>query len=151
MDDEQRKYFGELLSTMEGVASDARAAASTSRETAATVRKLDARVGVVEGQVAVLHTHVFGKPPTSEPPAPMRPIAESVNEHGGEIATLTGQVLAVAARVETIVAETEKQKKKLGLEPESKALALIRNANTKDIVKVLTLIAAIIAAWKGIK
>ncbi len=107
MDDELRKHFADLMATMEGVASDARAAASTSRETAATVRKLDSRVGVVEGQVQVLHKHVFGSEPP--PPSPMRPIAESVGDHEGDLATLAGQMIAAHAKIDRVEEKTDRQ------------------------------------------
>ncbi len=107
MDDEQRKYFADLMATMEGVASDARAAASTSRETQATVRKLDARIGAVEGNVAVLQKHVFGSDPPPAPP--VRPLSESVSEHGGDIAHLSGQIIAARAELTEVKQQNQEQ------------------------------------------
>lgn len=107
MDDEQRKYFADLMATMEGVASDARAAASTSRETANAVRKLDGRVAAVEGSVAVLQKHVFGSDPPPSPPT--RPMAESIGEHDGEIAHLSGQVIAARAELAEVKQQNAEQ------------------------------------------
>jgi hypothetical protein len=114
MDDEQRQYFATLMGTMEGVASDARSAASTSRETAAGLRRMDQRVGIIEGHVTVMHTHLFGKPPTSDPPPATRPLAESVTEHDGNIAQLTGQVIALTAKVEKVDEKQDTQIELLG-------------------------------------
>lgn len=99
MDDEQRKYFAELMATMEGVASDARAAASTSRETAATVRKLDSRVGILE-------RHVFGSEP---PPDQGDPVVRTLTDHDNNIATLTGQIIATRAELKDVKAQNEEQ------------------------------------------
>lgn len=116
MDDEQRKYFATLMASMEGVAADSRSAASTSREAAQAVRNmeqavrsLDQRVSVTEKHVSVLHSHVFGKPPTSQPPGPMRPVAESIGEHDGEIAALGGQMIAARSEIAAVKAQNEVQ------------------------------------------
>lgn len=133
MDDEQRKYFADMMATMEGVASDARAAASTSRETQATVRKLDARVGNVEGAVTVLQKHVFGSDPPPSPP--VRPLAESVGDHEGEIATLEGQVIAARAEIKTAVEKIDA----LAARPETAqvVIAAMKDAAEKPAVQRL--------------
>ncbi len=133
MDDELRKHFADLMATMEGVASDARAAASTSRETAATVRKLDSRV-------IVLEKHVFGSDP---PPPPTRPMAESLTEHDGDIAQLAGQLIAVRA-------ELSEQSRKMNIGATG-IKALIHNTTLQDVAKLVTLAAAVYAAWHGAK
>lgn len=134
MDDELRKHFADLMATMEGVASDARAAASTSRETAATVRKLDGRVGVLE-------RHVFGSEPPPSPP--LRPMSESVSEQAGDIAELSGQLIAVKA-------EIDKQSKKMAIDATG-LWALVHNTKVQDVVKLATLAAAAYAAFKGLR
>ncbi len=134
MDDELRKHFADLMSSMEGVASDARAAASTSRETASVVRKLD-------GRVTVLEKHVFGSDPP--PPPPARPMAESIGEHDGDIAEVRGELIAVRA-------ELEKQSSKMNIDAKG-FWAFVHNTKLQDVAKLVTLLAAAVAAWKGLK
>lgn len=141
MDDEQRKYFAEMMGMMEGVSSDARAAASTSRETAATVRKLDSRIGAVEGNVAVLQKHVFGSTPPPAPPT--RPMAASIGEHDGDIAEVKGQLMAVQS-------ELEKQSKKMNVDVRG-FWRFVHDTKVQDVAKLATLAAALYAALHGVK
>ena len=148
MDDENRQAFAALMREIHGVSADVRANTALTADLNRTVGQVVVEQREIRGEVKVLQKAVFGSEP---PPAPVRPLAHSVGEHDGDIATLTGQVLAIASKVEGIAAETEKQTAKLGLEPQSGFMQLVRNANTKDVIKILTLVAAIIAAWKGLK
>ncbi len=145
MDDEQRKYFADLMASNAGIAADSRAAAASSHEALQVARRVEGRVGIVEGQIVVLNRHVFGsKPP---PPPPVRPMTHSVTEHDGDIAEVKGELLAVRA-------ELAEQSKKMGLTA-SKFWSVIHNTKVQDVAKLITLvvssIAAVIAAWKGLK
>ncbi len=146
--DGQRQANAALSSQISVVATDLRANTSLTADLSRKISDVAYEQKAQAGRIGVIEKVVFGSDP---PPAPTRPMAHSVNEHDGEIAHLAGQIIAVAAKVDGIAAETEKQTAKLGLEPRSSFLTFVRNANTKDVIKVLTLVAAIIAAWKGLR
>jgi hypothetical protein len=148
MDDDLRNAFATLSAQISVVDSGLRANTALTAELTRGVADVRTEQREIRGEVKVLQKAVFGSEP---PPAPARPLAHSVGAHDGDIAQLTGQLLAVASKVEAIEAKTDKQTEKLGLEPEHWLLKAVRNANTKDVIKVLTMIAAIIAAWRGIK
>jgi hypothetical protein len=148
MDDDLRNAFATLSAQISTVNTDLRANTSLTAELSRKVSEVALEQTQIRGEVKVLQKAVFGSEP---PPAPVRPLAHSVGEHDGDIATLTGQVLAIAAKVDSIAAETVKQTSKLGLEPASGVLTFVRNANTKDVIKILTLLAALFAAWKGLR
>jgi hypothetical protein len=57
---------------------------------------------------------------------------------------------AKAADIDEVKAETFRQSDKLGFDAGG-FWAFIRKAEMKDVIKLMTLIAAIIAAWKGLK
>jgi hypothetical protein len=141
MDDDQRNYFATISAQLSGVADDSRAAADNSREALAVSRRVEGRVGVVEGQIVVLNRHVFGSKPPPAPP--MRPIAHSIGEHDGDIAEVKGELLAVRA-------ELAEQSKKMGIGA-TKVWAFVHSTKVQDVAKLATLVAAAIAAWKGLK
>jgi hypothetical protein len=149
MDDDLRNAFATLSAQISVVATDLRANTSLTADLSRKVSDVATEQQAQAGRIHVIERNIFGSNPPPAPP--MRPLAHSIGEHDGDIASLTGQLIAVASKVEAIEAKTDKQTEKLGLEPKSGTLAFIRNANTKDVVKILTMIAAIIAAWKGIR
>jgi hypothetical protein len=124
MDDEQRKYFADMMATMHGVSADARASAAASYEALQVARRVESRVAVVEGNVQILQKHVFGSDPPPSPP--MRPMAESIGEHDGDIAQLAGQVIAVNAKVEQLTQMQEKQTAILARLDKSAANPMVR-------------------------
>jgi hypothetical protein len=95
MDPELRDAFASLNSTLSDVAKDARDASARTRETSAAVEKLAARVEHIEGAV-------FGSGP---PPAPGKPLAARVSNGEGNVAELTGRLMALQA----VVADVQRQ------------------------------------------
>jgi hypothetical protein len=140
MEDDLRNAFATLSAQISTVNTDLRANTALTAELSRSVADARAEVRHVAGRVGVIEKHVFGSDP---PPPPAEPIIRQVSEHDGDIATATGRILAVESKVDQLT-------KKLGVDKEG-WLAVFRNANTKDLVKILTMIAALIAAWKGLK
>src|SRR5688500_14949665 len=142
MDDDLRNAFATLSAQISVVATDLRANTALTADLTRGVAEVRTEQKAQAGRIVVIEKAVFGSEP---PPAPMRPMAESVNEHEGEIATLAGQVIAARAEI----AEVKKHTDKLGLDA-SGFWAFVRKAEMKDVIKLATLIAAIVAAAKGL-
>ena len=141
MEDDLRNAFATLSAQISTVNTDLRANTALTAELTRSVADVRTEQRSQAGRIGVIEKHVFGSDP---PPSPQEPIVKQVSEHDGDIATVTGRVLAVESKVDTLT-------QKLGVDRDSGALAVFRNANTKDLIKLLTLIAAIVAAWKGLK
>lgn len=142
MDDDLRNAFATLSAQISVVNTDLRANTSLTADLTRAVADVRTEQKEIRGEVQVLQKAVFGSEP---PPAPMRPMAASIGEHEGEIATLEGQVIAARAEI----AEVKKQTDKLGLDA-SGFWAFVRKAEMKDVIKLVTLIAALVAAAKGL-
>jgi ElaB/YqjD/DUF883 family membrane-anchored ribosome-binding protein len=94
MDDELRNAFATLSAQMSDVGSDARKAAEMSRETAHEMVKLSRKVDGLEADVGQLKVAVFGSSP---PPSPSPPVTKRVSQAEGDLAELSGQIIAVKA------------------------------------------------------
>lgn len=132
MESELREAFATLSAQMADIGRDAKAAAELARETAHKVERLEGAV--------------FG----SKPPPPLKPemngtrpsVVGRVSNAEGDVAELTGRVLAVEA-------ELKKQSAAMGIDRESGFVAWLRKADTKDVIRIVTLIAAIVASVIG--
>jgi hypothetical protein len=142
VDDDLRNAFATLSAQISTVNTDLRANTALTAELTRSVADVRAEQHAQAGRIGVIEKHVFGSDPP--PPPAEEPIVKQVSEHDGDIATVTGRVLAVESKVDSLT-------QKLGVDKDSGFFAVFRNANTKDLVKILTLIAAIVAAWKGLK
>jgi len=135
MEPELREAFATLSAQMADVGRDARSAAELARETAAKVERLEGEVFGSE-RPPVLKSETNGTRPT---------VMGRVSSAEGDVAELTGRLLAVES-------ELKKQSGAMGIDREG-LMGWIRKADVKDVIRVLTLVAAIattiVGIWRG--
>lgn len=144
MDDDLRNAFATLSAQISTVNTDLRANTALTAELTRGVAEVRTEQKVQAGRIGVIEKAVFGSEPPPAPPA--EPLTRQVTEHDGDIAQLSGQIIAARAEIADVKNATDK----LGLDAAG-FWAFVRKAEVKDIVKLLTLVAAAIAAWKGLK
>lgn len=106
MDDDLRNAFATLSAQISVVNTDLRANTSLTADLTRAVADVRTEQKQIRGEVQVLQKAVFGSDP---PPAPMRPMATSIGEHDGEIASLAGQVIAARSELAEVKRQNEEQ------------------------------------------
>lgn len=109
MDDDLRNAFATLSAQISVVATDLRTNTALTADLTRGVAEVRTEQKAIRGEVQVLQKAVFGSEPPPAPP--IRPMAESVTEHEGEIATLAGQVIAARAELADVKIELSAVKK----------------------------------------
>ena len=107
MDDELRKALATLSGQISDVDRNQQSLGVGHKEILIEVRTVGGKVEALGNRVGRLEKHVFGSEPPPAPPT--RPMAESLNEHDGDIAHLTGQILAAGAKIEQLTEMQQRQ------------------------------------------
>lgn len=138
MDDDLRNAFATLSAQISVVATDLRANTSLTADLSRKVSDVAAEQQQIRGEVKVLQKAVFGSDPPPAPP--MRPMAESIGDHDGEIAEVKGELIAVRS-------ELQKQSKKMNIDVKG-FWAFVHDTKVQDVAKLATLLAtAYLAFW----
>jgi hypothetical protein len=140
MDDDLRNAFATLSAQISVVATDLRANTSLTADLNRQVSQVVVEQQQLRGDVKVLQRAVFGSDP---PPAPARPIAESVTEHDGDIAQLAGQIIATRAEVAEVKRQNAEQLEMLSTIMKALGHPLLR--------KVAFVVGTLIVGWATAK
>ncbi len=146
MDSDLREAFATLSAQIASVSDDTRAATLQLRETASDVRQMSAALELTSAKVGRLEREVFGSKPPPPLPGPTT-VIQRVKESEGDLAELSGQLMALQSELASVKTINEEQSKKLGLNSENAVLSAIRSASVKDVVRIATFIAAAMAAF----
>jgi hypothetical protein len=107
VDDDLRNAFATLSSQISVVATDVRTNTALTADLTRGVADVRTEQKSQAGRIGVIEKAVFGSDPPPAPPH--RPMAESVNEHESEIASLAGQVIAARAELAEVKRQNEEQ------------------------------------------
>lgn len=153
MDDELRNAFATLSSQMSDIGTDARQAASQAKEAAHATTMLGVRIQGLESDVGQLKTAVFGSNP---PPAPV-PIAKRITHNEGDLAEITGRVMALEGQVGDVKEINEAQSKELARvsgmvgDVHAAVVGVVTNKKVMFVGKVIFAIAVGYSGLHGLK
>lgn len=143
MDDDLRNAFATLSAQISVVATDLRTNTALTADLTRGVADVRSEQKAIRGDVTVLQKAVFGSDPPPAPPA--RPMAESIGEHGSEIATLAGQVIAARAELAEVKKQNEEQ-----LELTRTVVKMLGNPMFRKVAWTLGTLILTYAAAKGL-
>lgn len=106
-------------------------------------------IEVMGSRIERVEKHVFGSdpPPTATSFRPRLPdVARKTGEHTGEIAELAGMVVAVDEKVEKVLGLNEEQSREGFGTGKGALVRTLRRGGTKDAIKILSLVLAIVTA-----
>lgn len=106
MDDDLRNAFATLSAQISTVNTDLRANTALTAELTRSVADVRTEQKAQAGRIIVIEKHVFGSEPP--PPPPAEPMTRQLSEHDGDIATVTGRVLAVEAKLDKALSILER-------------------------------------------